>query len=99
MSGPEDRIVKHYTKGGLFDRIMEGLSASGKEAVALRPEDLKPVDEFHIGGVEATNELLDQLEVGKDTRVLDIGSGIGGPARHIVSRHGAQVTGLEALSN
>jgi SAM-dependent methyltransferase len=95
MSGPEDRIVKHYTKGGLFDRIMEGLSASGKEAVALRPEDLKPVDEFHIGGVEATNELLDQLEVGKDTRVLDIGSGIGGPARHIVSRHGAQVTGLD----
>lgn len=95
MKGPENRVVDHYTKGGLFDRIMDGLAASGKDTNALQPEDLKPVDEFHIGGVAATDELLDQLDIDDGTRVLDIGSGIGGPARHIVSRYGAEVTGLD----
>ena len=95
MTGPDDRIVEHYTKGGLFDRIIEGLSALGKTAEMLRPEDLKPVDEFHIGGIEATEDLLVQLGIGKATQVLDIGSGIGGTARHIVARHGAHVTGLD----
>jgi len=95
MVGPDDRIVEHYTKGGLFDRIIDGLAAQGKTANTLKPEDLKPVDEFHIGGIEATEDLLGQLGIGKGTQVLDIGSGIGGTARYIVARHGAHVTGLD----
>src|SRR5690606_33691687 len=55
----------------------------------------KAVDEFHIGGAEATAALLDQLDIGPDTRVLDIGSGIGGPARTIAERTGARVTGVD----
>lgn len=95
MTGPNDNIVAHYTKGGVFDRIIEGLAAQGKTAGTLAPEDLKPVDEFHIGGIEATDDLLGQLAIGSETRVLDIGSGIGGTARHIVTLHGARVTGLD----
>jgi ubiquinone/menaquinone biosynthesis C-methylase UbiE len=95
MTKSTDKIVEHYTKGGLLDRILEKLDAMGVSVDALTPADLKPVDEFHIGGVAATDDVLDQLEIGTDTQVLDIGSGIGGTARHIVARHGAQVIGLD----
>lgn len=88
-------IVQHYNKAGLFDRIMEALKAGGKDPGSVSFGDLKPVDEFHIGGVQATNDLLDQLEIGPEARVLDIGSGIGGPARHMTARHGAKVTGID----
>lgn len=95
MTSPTDAIVRHYTSGSLFDRIMEAAKAAGKDPAALTRDDLKPVDEFHIGGVEATNDLLDQLDIGPETRVLDIGSGIGGPARHMAARHGAKITGID----
>ena len=95
MTDWNDRIVSHYTKEGLFERIMAGLTAMGKDAGTLTLEDLKPVDEFHIGGLQATSDLLDQVEIGPETKVLDIGSGIGGPARHLASRFGAHVTGLD----
>ena len=95
MSGPDDRIVEHYTKGGLFDQIINGLAAMGKTTETLQPEDLKPVDEFHIGGIEATEDLLGQLGIGTGTQVLDIGSGIGGTARHIVARHGANCSAVD----
>lgn len=95
MTNPNDLIVSHYTKGALFDRIMEGLKAAGKDPDALSPEDLKPVDEFHIGGLQATSDLLKQVEIGPETRVLDIGAGIGGAARHMAASHGAQITGVD----
>ena len=95
MSGSNDKTGAQYTKGRLPDRILGKLAASGISVDALTPADLKPLDEFHIGGIEATDELLDQLEIGTVTQVLDIESGIGGAARHIIARHGAQVTGLD----
>jgi SAM-dependent methyltransferase len=95
VNGSNDKIITHYTKDGLLDRILGKLAASGISVDALTSADLKPVDEFHIGGVEATDDLLDQLEIGTVTQMLDIGSGIGGTARHIVAHHGAQVTGLD----
>lgn len=95
MTAPTGAIVSHYSSGSLFDRIMDGLRRMGKGANAVTADDLKAVDEFHIGGVQATNELLDQLAIGLEARVLDIGSGIGGPARHIAGRYGAQVIGID----
>ena len=95
MSKSEQGIVEHYTKGGLFDRITEALEKLGKTSGTIEPEDLKPVDEFHVGGIKATEDLLAQLNIGTTTQVLDIGSGIGGTIRHIVARYGADVTGLD----
>ena len=69
---------------------MERLAEAGITAGAVTAEHLKAVDEFHIGGAEATAALLDQLAIGPETRVLDVGSGIGGPARTIAARYGAQ---------
>ena len=95
MAGPNDGIVRHYSKGDLLARILEGVAALGKSADALQPEDLKPVDEFHIGGVAATDELLRQLRLAPGAEILDIGSGIGGTARHLAANYDVNVTGVD----
>lgn len=91
----EDRVAAHYAGAGLHERIMERLAAAGIAPDRVTAEDLKPVDEFHIGGAEATAALLDQLDIGTEARVLDVGCGIGGPARMIAARTGARVTGID----
>lgn len=91
-AGPDDRIVAHYGGSGLYDRIV---AATGKAEAEIVASDIKGVDEFHIGGVEATDRLLDPLGLAPGTRVLDLGSGIGGPARRMAERYGWTVTGID----
>ena len=95
MTAPNNVIVSHYENVDLYQRITDALQSAGKNLDAITVEDLVEVDEFHIGGIQATNDLLDQLYIGPETRVLDIGSGLGGPARHISSRYGAKLTGID----
>lgn len=91
----ENNIAGHYTTENLLERIKTALIASGKNPEALNAADLKGVDEFHTGGVQATDDLLAQLTISNATRVLDIGCGIGGAARHIATNTGAVVTGFD----
>lgn len=91
----ETAVAAHYTTGALIDRIRDALAALGVDPERPSPEDLKPVDEFHIGGVAATSELLGQIAIGRDAEVLDIGSGLGGTPRYIAGATGARVTGLD----
>ena len=95
MTAPNNVIVSHYENVDLYQRITDALQSAGKKLDAITVEDLVDVDEFHIGGIQATNDLLDQLDIGPETRVLDIGSGLGGPARHISSCYGAKLTGID----
>ena len=95
MGSPDAKIVEHYGGGGLYDRIIAALEQAGLSEGAVTPADLKPVDEFHIGGAAATEALLDPLGIAEGTRVLDLGSGIGGPARFMAARYGAAVTGID----
>lgn len=91
----EREVANHYTTGALLDRIRTGLAAMGADRDRPGIDDLKTIDEFHIGGAQATRDLIAQLELGPNTRLLDIGSGIGGPARFIASVTGAHVTGID----
>ena len=95
MPDIEQRVARHYGAEGLMQRIRAGLTALGSDPDAPRADDLKPIDEFHIGGVAATDRLLDPLDIGPATRVLDIGAGLGGTARHVAGRFGAHVTGVD----
>lgn len=95
MSFSEDGVTRHYAAYDVLPRILEGLKTAGVDPEHLTPDQLKAVDEFHIGGAEATARLLDQLGIAAETRLLDIGSGIGGPARSIASRYGCKVTGID----
>jgi SAM-dependent methyltransferase len=88
-------VERHYTHGRLIGAITEGLAALGKTPDTVAVEDLGPVDEFHIGGRTATDDLMRQLHLGKDLHVLDVGSGLGGAARFVASRYGCLVTGID----
>jgi len=89
------RVAAHYGRGDLEAAITGALAAAGKELDRLAPEDLAAVDEFHIRGREATLELGHALGLAPDTEVLDVGSGLGGPARHLAHRFGCRVTGID----
>ncbi len=91
----EAEVSAHYTEDGLLQRILEALDKIGVSAASASPQDLKPVDEFHVGGISATTALIDQLELKSGMKVLDIGSGIGGTARFVAGKTGAHVTGVD----
>lgn len=91
----EQAVASHYTTGALIERVQDALRAIGVDPAAATSADLKAGDEFHTGGVAATDHLFDQLTLTPATRVLDIGSGIGGTARYVAERYGATVTGVD----
>lgn len=88
-------VERHYTHGHLIRAITEGLAALGKAPDTVAVDDLGSVDEFHIGGRTATDDLMKQLHLGKDVHVLDVGSGLGGAARFVASHYGCLVTGVD----
>jgi SAM-dependent methyltransferase len=57
--------------------------------------DLATMDEFHVGGLEATKAFAEYMELKPGMRVLDVGCGIGGPARYFAAEHGVRVTGID----
>lgn len=91
----EARVAQHYTTENLEERILAAFEASGKPRASITADDLAAVDEFHIGGREATEAIAAQMNLRPGARLLDIGSGIGGPARYFASVHGCQVTGVD----
>ena len=58
-------------------------------------DELAPVDEFHIGGRQASEDFICQLELSADDHTLDIGCGIGGTSRFVASRFSCRVTGID----
>jgi ubiquinone/menaquinone biosynthesis C-methylase UbiE len=49
----------------------------------------------HLGGREATEELAGLLHIGKDSRVLIVGCGVGATACYLVKKHGCRVEGID----
>lgn len=88
-------VAAHYGRAELGATILAALAASGKDIDRLTPDDLAPVDEFHTGQRSATMRLAELAEVTGGERVLDVGSGIGGPSRYLAQRFGCQVTGID----
>ena len=88
-------VVSHYSHGELLPAILRGLAAMGKPTDPIDSDDLAAGDEFHIGGRAATTALFDQLGWQTGMHVLDVGSGIGGPARYLARHRHAQVTGVD----
>lgn len=82
-------------QGGLLAAISSALDRAGVNRAALRAADLAPVDEFHIRGRKATLEVADALALGAGSHVLDLGSGLGGPARTLAESTGCTVTGID----
>jgi MPBQ/MSBQ methyltransferase len=84
----------HYGTAGLAESVLTALSGAGVDVAALTPADLFAVDQLHAGGAPATRHVLDRLGVGPGLKLLDVGSGLGGPAR-MAGTLGADVTGVD----
>lgn len=91
-------VEEHYRSAGLLERILAALREMGKDPDGLSPEDLRPVDQFHSRGHRATRDLAQFAGLEPGLQVLDVGSGLGGPARYLASVHGCDVTGIDLMA-
>ena len=91
----ETEITGHYTSGDLMDRLRAALAEDGVDPDRPTIAELAPHDQFHGRGLEATEELAKSLSVAASDHLLDVGSGIGGPARYFADRFGCRVTGID----
>jgi ubiquinone/menaquinone biosynthesis C-methylase UbiE len=91
-----NQISRFYSgPGDLVAAISSALDAAGLDRARLRPADLAQIDEFHIRGRAASLEIIDALGVTAESHVLDLGSGLGGPARTLAELTGCTVTGID----
>jgi SAM-dependent methyltransferase len=91
----ETEVARHYAHSDLTGTVLAALRDAGRDLGALTTADLAPVDEFHLGWHSQTVDLAARLALPPGTRLLDIGSGIGGPARYFAEKHGCTVTGID----
>lgn len=88
-------INKTYGSDQLAKRLLENLEHIGYDIDRLTPADLTSFDEYHLMGRKATLALGGMVGLSLDMCVLDVGCGIGGPARTLASRFGCRVVGID----
>jgi SAM-dependent methyltransferase len=88
-------ISDHWATGDVYARILEAMKAASLSPDTLTVEQLAPVDHFHARGLPATVELADILPIRSAHHIVDIGCGIGGPARYMAKRFGCRVSGVD----
>ena len=90
------RVSDHWSKLAVtFEGALQTLAKQGITADAVKVEDLHGLDMLHMGGLAATDELAAMAGIQAGQRVLDVGSGVGGPARRLASKYGAELWGVE----
>jgi len=90
-----DRVRHHYDSAGLTEKLKSALAPLGADDQPLTPHALGTLDQFHTRGLAATTELAELAEITASMVVLDVGSGIGGPARFLAATRGCCVTGID----
>lgn len=95
MTDGLDGVRNHYRATGLTERLKTALAVFGPEDQQLTPQQLGALDQFHTRGLAATAELATLVEISAGMSVLDVGSGVGGPARFLAAVHGCRVTGVD----
>jgi SAM-dependent methyltransferase len=99
MSAEARAANAYWGRDGLEIAILDALAAAGKNVDALTVDDLAPADQFHSGGKKATERLARLAGLGPGTRVLDVGGGLGGPARTLAAEFGCHVTVLDVTES
>jgi len=92
-------INDYWGREGLGQVILDALVASGKDLDALTIDDLAPTDQFHGGGKAATGRLAHLAGLSPGVRVLDVGGGLGGPARTLAVEFGCHCTVIDVTES
>jgi ubiquinone/menaquinone biosynthesis C-methylase UbiE len=91
-NGNPQNIKDHWEREDLSETIRSALIESGKDLHALTLDDLAPFDQFHAGGKRFTLRLANLAGLQRGMHVLDVGGGLGGPARTLAVEFGCHVT-------
>ncbi len=89
------RVQDHYGADRIVERILAAAEHSTKDAISLPADRLFPYDQLHGRELLATRDHAAMMNPASDTHLLDLGSGIGGPARYFASVFGCRVTGID----
>ena len=101
MTGPDEiariqnAVQSHYEGFGDREKILSAVNQGNPENRPIGPNDLAPFDHLHTGGVAATRKLVGLLAPRAADHVLDVGCGLGGPARLLAALTGCRVTGID----
>src|SRR5215470_4778375 len=95
MTDVLENVRDHYRATGLTERLKTALAPLGPEDQRLTPQQLATLDHFHTRGLLATSELARHAGINSAMSVLDVGSGVGGPARFLAATFGCKVVGVD----
>lgn len=95
MTDAFETVARHYTMGDMGGRILAALAAEGVDVDRLTTADLTSIDQFHTRGMLATREQGEAASPAEGMHVLDIGCGVGGPARYLAETYRCRVTGVD----
>ena len=95
MIARTEDVQAHWTRPGVLARIDSVLTELGHDPEKITPEILATVEHLHTGGLATTRDQAERIAPTPDSRVLDIGCGIGGPARYLAHRYGCRVDGID----
>lgn len=90
-----DLVRQHYSRSDIEDAVITALAGAGTDVDHLTVGDLGSVDQMHAGFASATRDLLARLGLSADATLLDVGCGLGGPARFAAAEYGCHVVGVD----
>jgi ubiquinone/menaquinone biosynthesis C-methylase UbiE len=97
MGQGRDVVREHYASPDIIDRLLVAVAEAGYRTDKLAPEMLYPFDQLHGREIAATREHVERLRLKDGMQVLDVGCGIGGPARYVAATHDVTVTGIDVV--
>ncbi|WP_157230939.1 class I SAM-dependent methyltransferase [Kiloniella laminariae] len=93
----QDSLAQHLATLLLGDTApaLKDILATKYEVPPFNASDFPPFDHLHTRGLVATKEMSEFLPLNPGARILDIGCGIGGPARYLAEQFACHVDGID----
>ena len=91
----KSHIENFWTRGDIFSRVHQAMSETGLINKKLEIEELFPIDQYHARGIAATVDLGKRMPISKNQKIIDIGCGLGGPARYYAKEFKCFITGID----